>query len=349
MWLWEEIQKMSRQGLDQKGKEKKIKRMSKLERVLKTFAGKEVDKRPFTFWFPFGLSHMKGDSLAAAALSFAATYNVDLLRLPGVRDLPLKKQTSLDRPHDLTQIEELPAHAGFWNERAKALEQIHKMGEGKLAIFETVPDPYTALSYVCRPELLQQTEAKHPNFLEKALETITASLKNYLKAILTAKCVDGLVIEIESATFEQREPEQFESTVKPYLRDLLNFITQESTAPIWLQVRGTRVYLKPILDLPHQVISWPHMSAGPKLDRAFPKGYKARLAGGINEQAIANMSFQDIRRHVEEARNHEVAMLSIGDQLPADTSPSRLEALSSFLSKRDRLPEPEPSRMEVDY
>jgi len=327
---------MSRQGLKKSKKPERV--FSKRERVLETLAGKEVDKRPFTFWHPFGLSHMKGESLAAAALTFAATYGVDLLRLPAVRDIPLQPQASLDRPHDLTTIEELPGHAGFWSERFEALTSISRLNENRIAVFESIPEPLTALSYLCRSELIQQAEKNHRSFLEKGLESITASLKNYLSTLLKANCVDGLVVEIESATYEAREPEQFESLVKPYLRDLLNFITQESEVPIWLHVRGTRVYLKPLVDLPHQMISWSHLSAGPKLDRAFPRGYKGVIAGGIDDKALSNMSFQDIRKHVEEARNQYVSFLCIGDHLSSDTSPRQLQALSYFLKKRDWSP-----------
>lgn len=325
----EEVQEVSRQGLS----------LGKRERVLKTLAGEEVDRRPYTFWYPFGLSHMKGESLAAAALTFAATYGMELLRFPVVRDIPFKEQTSVDRPHDLTQLETLSGLEGFWLDRTEALKATYRLAEQKVAIFETVPGPYTALGYICRKELLLDTEKNHPGFLEKALQTVTESLKNYLLKILKEQFVDGLVIEIESATFEQREPEMFESTIKPHLKELLNFVTSESKVPIWLQLRGTRIYLKPTLDLPHQMISWPHLSSGPQLEKALPKGYPGLVAGGIDEVALQEMSFQDIRRHVEEARNHRVAMITVGDQLPADLSPSRLKALANFLMKRDRKPE----------
>lgn len=313
--------------------------LSKRERVLKTLAGEEVDRRPYTFWCPFGLSHMKGESLAAAALTFAASYGMELLRFPVVRDLPLGQQVSLDRPHDLTQLEVLSGHAGFWAERLEALRVAHKMGEKKVALFETVPGPWTALSYMCSSELLSSTEKNNPNFLEKALTDVTSSLKNYLSEILSKDWVDGLVIEIESASFELRQPEAFEAFIKPHLMEMLNHVTRESKLPIWLQARGNRVYLDPLLDLPHQMISWPHLSSGPKLEKAFPKSYKGRIAGGLNEVALRDMSYQDIRMHVEEARNHHVHLLTVGDQFSADISPRRLHALANFLQKRDRAPE----------
>lgn len=282
---------------------------------------------------------MKGESLAAAALTFAATYGMELLRFPVVRDLPLGPQTSLDRPHDLTQLEVLKAHAGFWTERLEALRVARKMSEKKVALFETIPDPWTALSYVCSRAVLETAEKSHSNFLEKALEDVTASLNNYLEEMLSKDWVDGLVIEIESASYEQREPGVFGDVVKPHLKNMLNHITKVSEVPIWLQVRGNRVYLDPLLDLPHQMVSWSHLSSGPKLENTLPKGYKGRLAGGLNEQAIGDMSYQDIRMHVEEARNQHVHMLCVGDQLPADVSPRRLSALAAFLQKRDRTPE----------
>jgi uroporphyrinogen-III decarboxylase len=329
--LWEEVQEVPRQSVTPQ--------LSKRERVLKTFAGEEVDRRPFTFWFPFGLSHMKGESLAAASLSFAATYGMELLRFPLVRDLPMGKQVSIDRPHDLTGLEVLPAHFGFWSERMEALRLARKMSDKKVALFETIPGPWTALSYLCNRDLLEATEKSNPNFLEKALTDVTASLKNYLGEILSKDWVDGIVVEIESASYELRTPESFETAIKPHLKEMLNHITQESTVPIWLQARGNRVYLDPLFELPHQMVSWPHLSSGPKLENSLPKGYKGRVAGALNEVAISEMSFQDIRMHVEEARNQHVHLFSVGDQLPADISPRRLAALANFLQKRDRPPE----------
>lgn len=280
---------------------------------------------------------MKGESLVAAALSFAALHGMDLLRIPGVRDLPLPDQTSLDRPHDLTQFPELTGFSGFWSDRLAALEVISQHAEQKIAVFESVPEPFTALSYVCRPELLSQTHKSHRSFLDKALETVTASLGNYLTELFKQKSVDGLCVEIESASFEHQEPEEFEALVKPHLQKLLH-ISAEAEVPVWLHVRGARVYLKPLLDLPHHMITWPHLSSGPKLDRAFPKSYKKAIAGGLDEKAVSQMSYQDIRRHVDEARDQKVDLLCVGDYLSTDMSPTRLNALSTFLKKRDRDP-----------
>lgn len=330
MRVREEVQKVSRQSLTE--------RLGKRERVLRTLSGEEVDRRPFTFWHSFGLTHMKGESLVAAALSFAALHGVDLLRLPVVRDLPLPDQTSLDRPHDLTQIPEFTAFSGFWNERLAALESISQHAEKKIAVFESIPEPYTALGYVCRDDLLGQTQKSHPSFLEKALETISASLEKYVRELAKQKSVDGICVEIESATFEQREPGEFESLIKPHLEKLLQ-AAAEVEIPVWLHVRGTRVYLKPLFDLPHQMITWPQLSSGPKLDKALPKGYKKAVAGGLDEKALLQMSYQDIRRHVDEARDQKFDLLCAGDYLSADMSPSKLNALSTFLKKRDRDPE----------
>lgn len=306
---------------------------------MQTFAGGEVDKRPFTFWHSFGLSHMKAESLTAAALTFAAVYGVDLLRMPTVRDLPLPAQTSLDRPHDLTTIEALAPRSGFWAERIEALKGTVKLAEKRIAVFETVADPLTALSYVCPPDVMATAERAHPNFLEKALGVVSEGLGGYLKAVLQEARVDGVVIEIGSASFEDRQPNDFQSLVKPHLKSLLDQVRAQSEAPIWLQVTGKRVFLDPLLDLPHDMLSWSHQAHGPSLDK-LPKRYKGALAGGLNEEGLERSSFQEIRRQVDEARSFPVQLLCPGNALSADVAPSRLQALANFLGKRDRQPEP---------
>ena len=328
MRFWEEVQKVPREGLT----------LSKRERVLRALAKEEIDKRPFTFWHPFGLGHMKGESLTAAALTFAATYNVDLLRLPTVRDFPLPEQTSLDRPLDLTAFDPLDGRAGFWRDRIESIKSTVSLAEKKIAVFECVSDPLTTLSYSVAPEVMTATERSHPNFLEKALGSVTASLQNYLTHILGEAKIDGIVVEVGSANYETREQDSFDSVVKPHLKKLLNHIRAQSEVPIWIQVSGKRVYLDPFLDLPHDLLSWSHLAQGPALDK-LPRGYRGRLAGGMNEQTLPHMSYQDIRRHVDEARNLWVALLCPGDVLPADTATSRLVGLGNFLSKRDRMPD----------
>lgn len=316
--------------------------LGKRERVLRALSGEEVDKRPFTFWHPFGLSHMKAESLSTVAISFAAAYGVDLLRLPTVYDLPLPAQTSLDRPHDLTTLEVLSAHSGFWAERLEALKTTVRLAEGRIAIFETVPDPMTALSWICPPDVLALAERSHRSFVDKALGIISESLKMYIKAVLTEARVDGLTFEIASASFEAREPSEFSEMVKPHLASMVAEARAHAAPPLWFGLRGKRTYAEPLLDLEPDLVSWSHLQHGPALEK-LPKGRKVRLAGGLNEAALARSSYQEIRRQVEEARDMAVALLCPGDALPADLAPSRLHALSNFLKKRDRLPASAPA------
>lgn len=306
---------------------------------MRAFTGGEVDKRPFTFWHSFGLSHMKAESLTAAALTFAAVYGVDLLRMPLVRDLPLPGQTSLDRPHDLTTIEPLSPRAGFWAERLEALKSTVKLAEKRIAVFEVVADPLTSLGWVCPPEVLAAAERGHRNFLEKGLGVVTDGLRGYLRAVLSEAKVDGVVIEIGSASFEARQPDVFESLVKPHLKAMTDDLREQSKAPIWLQVTGRRAYLEPVLELSHDMLSWSHLAHGPSLEK-LPKRYRSAIAGGLNEEALQRGSYQEIRRQVDEARNFGVQLLCPGDALSADIAPSRLAALANFLGKRDRQPEP---------
>lgn len=332
---------MPREGV-RPGKTKVQEPLGKRERVLRAFSGGEVDRRPFTFWHPFGLSHMKADSLTAAALTFAATYGVDLLRMPTVRDLPLPAQTSLDRAHDLATLEPISARTGFWGERLEALKSTVRLADGKIAVFESLADPLTALGWVCPAEVMTSAERSHRSFLDKALGAITESYKGYLKLVLSEAKVDGLTLEIGSASFESREPGEFDSLVEPHLKALLEDVRSDSSAPIWLQLTGKRVYPSNLIDLPHEMLTWSHLAHGPALEK-LPRSYRGALAGGLNEAALTGASYQEIRRQVEESRNYNVKLLCPGDALPADMAPSKLAGLANFLQKRDRLPEVAPA------
>lgn len=279
---------------------------------------------------------MKAESLAAASLSFAAAYGVDLLRMPTVHDLPLPAQTSLDRPLDLTNISLMSARQGFWSDRIEALRSIVSLSQARIAVFEAIAEPLTALSFICPQDLLESAEKEHPSFLKKALESITESLKGYISLLKSEAKVDGIVIEVDSACYARREPESFNTLVKPYLESLITEVTSDEETLVWLQLNGQRIYLEPILDLRHHLISWPHRSQGPSLDR-LAKNRKTRVAGGIDEISVNQQSYQGIRRHVEEARDLPVSLLCPGSAFSAATAPSRLSALASFLQKRDRI------------
>lgn len=333
---------MSREGVARQKPGPSKEALSKRERVLQAFSGGEVDKRPVTFWHSFGLAHMKAESLTAAALTFAAVYGVDLLRMPTVHDLPLPNQSSLDRAHDLTTIEPMSARAGFWAERIEALKSIVKLADKRIAVFEAIADPLTALSWVCPPEILVTAQRSHPAYLEKALTVISESQIAYLRALIAEAKIDGLVLEVGSASFEAREPAEFQTVVKPHLKSLLDDVRSQSDIPIWLQVSGKRVYFEPLLGLPHDMLSWSHLAHGPTLEK-LPKSYRGPVAGGLNELALEKLSYQDIRRQVDEARNMPVKLICPGDALPVDLAPSKIAGLANFLSKRDRQPETTPT------
>ena len=51
--------------------------MDKIERVINSLRGEDVDRPPFSFWYHFGLQHLRGSENAKAEIEFYRSYELD--------------------------------------------------------------------------------------------------------------------------------------------------------------------------------------------------------------------------------------------------------------------------------
>jgi uroporphyrinogen decarboxylase len=63
--------------------------MDKIERVINSLRGEDVDRPPFSFWYHFGLQHCRGSAHAAAEIEFYRAYDLDFVKVMNDYPYPL--------------------------------------------------------------------------------------------------------------------------------------------------------------------------------------------------------------------------------------------------------------------
>ncbi len=300
--------------------------MNKIERVLAAARGEEADRSAFFAWHPFGLEHMKGESLAAAAIAYAAEYQVDLLRLAASDLFPLPPQLSLDRSADLTRIEPAPGTSKVWLQRLVAWEQFRRLAGEKLLGCESVPNPWSILRRLGAVELVQSSGE---DYRRHALEAICETLCNYVEAVLEAGA-NAIALEVEGASHDWMSEADYQQWGLPYDQKILD-AARDASFRI-LHVRGDRTQLKILLQLPAELLQWSLYRCGPSLEKVkalWPRG----VVGGLDETRFAHMSFEALRRHCREARFSDYEIVAPGDVLPSTVAPRQLEVLKHAFVK----------------
>lgn len=277
-------------------------------------------------WHPLGLAHMPGESLAAAGLAFAAAYQVDILRLASQDAFPLPPQLSLDRPHDLTRIEEVSGQARTWLPRVVAFEEIRRLAGTKLFACESIPNPWSVLRRLGAFELARKSGREHPSYLTHALQAITACLTNYTRAIIEAGAT-AVAFELEGPSHDLMTPEEYSELGLPYDQQLLEAASGAEFRI--LHVRGSRLYLKPLMGLPAEFLQW-STATGPSLEKVALY-WPGRLMGGLDETRLPTMSFLELQRHVGDVVHSRFDLVAPGDPLPATIAPRQLEAIRDYI------------------
>lgn len=277
-------------------------------------------------WHPLGLAHMPGESLAAAGLAFAAAYQVDILRLASQDAFPFPAQLSLDRPHDLTRIDEVSGQSKAWLPRLVAFQEIRRLAGKKLFACESIPNPWSVLRRQGALELARKTGREHPSYLAHALEALTASLCNYTRAVIEAGAT-AVAFEIEGPGHDLMTPEEYGELGLPYDQRLLEAASGAEFRI--LQVRGSRLYLEPFMGLPAEFLQW-SMANGPSLEKVAHQ-WPGKIMGGLDETRLASMSYLELQRHVGDVVHSPVHVVAPGDALPATIAPRQLEAIRDYI------------------
>ncbi len=273
--------------------------MTKIERVRATFAGKPVDRPPFSIWYHFGNQHASADRTAQVHLEFFEAYDLDLLKLMNDYDYPMPEGMDvIATPDDLKRLAPLDVTRTPLGHQLKAIELIARSLDGKALFVDTVFNAWNTVRRNLVKEAMEPLMVKHAVVLEAALQIVNDNLIQYALASLERGAA-GIFLSVP-ASAESVTPEQYARFMRPFDLQLLNAIRGKGECHI-LHAHGERLYLDQLLDYPVHALSWADLNGGPSIAEARRRT-SLTLMAGLDHIKFPYVSAHMIRDQVKTAR-----------------------------------------------
>lgn len=264
----------------------------RLEAVL---AGKRPDRIPVALWRHFPVDDQDPFRLARATGAFANQYDFDLIKVTpgssysvhgwgtrddwrgdpeGTRDIftyPVR------HPEDWMKIQPLDPFAGSLGAQLECLKLLVEHYGPDKPILQTIFNPLSQAKHLIGKELLLVHLHKYPDALKNALDAITQTTVDFVRACHIAG-VDGVFFAVQHAQYGLLSEEEFEQFCRPYDLEIL-----AAAQPMWLNMlhlHGENVMFDQLASYPVQIINWHDRSTEPNLAEGL-KRFPGVVCGGL--------------------------------------------------------------------
>ena len=268
------------------------------ERMETCLSGEKPDRVPVAFWRHFPVDDQKGETLAAATLSFQKTYDFDFIKvtpsstycvadwgvesrwmgnLEGTRDITKRVIFS---PDDWLKLPVLNPNHGSLKEMLTCLEILQKELSGYTPFVQTIFSPMSQAKNLVGKEALLVHLRKYPEQLETGLKIITKSTLNFIERAKETG-IAGIFLAVQYSQYERLSETEFEKFAKPYNLQIL-----EAVQDLWLNIahiHGMNVMFDQVKKFPVQVLNWHDQETPPSLSEAKEK-FTGVVCGGIRQE-----------------------------------------------------------------
>jgi uroporphyrinogen decarboxylase len=310
--------------------------MDKIERVINSLRGEDVDRPPFSFWYHFGLQHLRGSVHAEAEIEFYRAYDLDFVKVMNDYPYPLPDNLEVvDAEDDWKRIEAIDGTDPAWDEQLSALSiMADKIGKEALFI-DTIFSPWTTARRLARSSGLLTARRQFPEAVLGAMANIAASLASYAREAVNRGAA-GIFLSLGAATESIMSAEEYSMWGRPFDLKILDAVRD---APFnVLHIHGSRIHFDSLLDYPVSAINWSHHTTPPNLTEGFAKSGKT-VMGGINETTASHVSAPEIAQQVVDTINAigtRRLIVTPGCSIPTDTPVRNMKAVKSAIETRRR-------------
>ena len=274
--------------------------MNKIERVTAVLAGHRPDRPPVSFWHHFPPEYAAGDAAVQAHVRHMANYDLDFLKIMDDNRYP---RTGLKSGvvTEAGDLEKLPVLLGDEDRFARQLELIGELSRrfhGEFFMITTIFNSWSTLRGMTLPEsghhgppVLGQTADPRdtamtrflhqaPEALERALDTIAASLANFARNCLQAGA-DGIFFSVREDWVDAPEngPGSYERLVQPGDLQILSAV--QGGRFHMLHVCGQALDFKRFNSYPVHAVNWADRYAGPAI-AAVSSWLRPAICGGLD-------------------------------------------------------------------
>lgn len=308
--------------------------MDKIERVINSLRGEDVDRPPFGFWYHFGLQHSRGSAHAAAEIEFYRAYDLDFVKVMNDYPYPLPDGLEVvDAEDDWKRIEPIDGTDPVWDEQLSALAVMSdKIGKEALFI-DTIFSPWTTARRLAWSGGLLTGRRQFPETILGAMANIATSLANYAREAVNRGAA-GIFLSLGAATESVMSAEEYSMWGRPFDLKILDAVRD---APFnVLHIHGSRIHFDSLLDYPVSAINWSHFTTAPSLREGFARWEKT-VMGGIDETTASHVSAPEIAQQVTDTiRDIGTRKLIVtpGCSIPTDTPMRNMRAVKAAVENR---------------
>lgn len=322
--------------------------MTPRERVWAALRGEPVDHPPVSFWGHFYHRESTAADLVEATLAFQQRYRWDWVKLnprrhyhaepwgvryrySGIRDIkPVLDAWPIHRGEDWARVTERPHDDGALGEQLEAVRLLRRALPEDVPMVQTVFTPLAILrEMVSGPEDLKQHLESHPTLVRSALNAVTETFTDYVRAVLAAGA-DGIYLAtVDWASRDLMTVEQYRTWARPWDEALLQ--AAEGAPFNVLHVCRRNNLLFDLGDYRVAAFSWAATEpSNPSLGEALGKLSGAVMGGigheGSLQQPEAGPALAELQDGFDQTGGRRW-LAAPGCSIPPSTRPEHLEKL----------------------
>lgn len=301
--------------------------MYKDERIKAVLDGKEPDRIPCSVWMHMSKVDQDPVSLAEALVEFNKEYDFDFIKLMpfgaySTQDWGCKiefyctpyKEPIVVRPaiqclDDYDRINCLGATYGTWGKTLSIVDHVARLVDSHTPYLQTIFSPATTLRKLGGARVFKDMK-EHPEKVHKALEAITETTINFVKANVE-KGVSGFFFATQTATYDLMDDVMYAEFCKIYDHHVIKEYCDKTWFNV-MHVHGSNIMFDTVKNYPCNCLNWHDRDTKPSLKEAREVTDKALLGGimevpHITEHGLVYESFlgtrtpEEVIQHVHEA------------------------------------------------
>jgi len=289
--------------------------MNKTERIKTALNREKTDKLPYAFW-----THMPGDDLDPEVISkktyeFFKEYDLDFIKMMNngmysTEDFGCKADYSeikqggaaklvyspVKAADDWVKLKQPDVHQGAYGRELKHLRLLLELVNKEAPVIFTIFSPMTTANKISQNTLLKQITEGHGEQVHQALEMITETTCELVKAVMEAGA-DGIFMATQLASYDITTDKIYGEYGKPY--DVRVFETANQCGGWFnlLHAHGNNIMFNLLKDYPSQAFNWHVFETLPGVTEARDITGKC-LVGGIQRYNITDGKKNEIHHEI---------------------------------------------------
>ena len=292
--------------------------MTSRERVIAALRGQDVDRPPVSLWRHFPNQDQTATNLAAVTARLQEMLGLDFIKLMPPGDYATidwgatsefqgapggTRETTrfpVQQAEDWGRIGRVPADSGFNAEVVRACSLVREAVGTDVPVLQTIFSPLTIASKMSNGRVVDHLREK-PEIVHEALLAIRDVTIEVSRASLQAGA-SGVFFASQLATSDLLTESEYLDFGTNYDLEVLEETNGAGSQFTLVHIHGSNTFFHTLAGYPGNALNWHDRRVGPDIpsvQRAYPD---LATVAGIDEKGIAEMTSDEVRDQVREAR-----------------------------------------------